>query len=103
MYLELLLRFPSRRCPYQPLWYNQLITDCRTRGLQTDEAQLTKHVTTLSAKLDVYEQILSKQKYLAGDELTLADIFHLPYGTRLYTVGHGDLIDKRPNVKKYAP
>lgn len=29
----------------------------------------------LSAKLDVYDTILGKQKYLAGDEYTLADCF----------------------------
>ncbi|KAF8711471.1 hypothetical protein AX14_013276 [Amanita brunnescens Koide BX004] len=70
-------------------------------GLQTDEAQVEKHVATLSERLDVYEQILSKQKYLAGDELTLADLFHLPFGTKLYAAGHGDLIDSRPHVKSW--
>ena len=64
---------------------------------------VTKNVAALSANLDIYEQILSKQRYLAGDELTLVDLLHLPYGSRLYTAGHGDLIDKRPNVKRYVP
>lgn len=32
----------------------------------------------LAEKLAVYEVILSKQKYLAGDELTIADLNHLP-------------------------
>ena len=64
--------------------------------------QVKKHADTLSAKLDVYEQILGKQKYIAGDELTLVDLFHLPYGAKLYLAGYGDLIDSRPNVKRYA-
>jgi len=38
---------------------------------------------TLDKKLDVYEKILSKQKYIAGDEFTLADLFHIPYGSLL--------------------
>ena len=45
---------------------------------------------------------MSKQKYIAGDQLTLIDLFHLPYGSKLYPAGFGDLIDSRPNVKKYA-
>lgn len=35
----------------------------------------------LADKLEGYERILSKHAYLAGDKLTLADLFHLPYGT----------------------
>ena len=36
-------------------------------GGSTDEKQLEFYVKTLDAKLDGYERILSKQKYLAGD------------------------------------
>ncbi|KAK2467385.1 hypothetical protein APHAL10511_000620 [Amanita phalloides] len=70
-------------------------------GLPPDETALAKHVKNLDTKLDGYERILSKQKYLAGDELTHADLFHLPYGTLIYEAGYGDLIDKRPSVKKW--
>ncbi|KZO98456.1 glutathione S-transferase [Calocera viscosa TUFC12733] len=35
----------------------------------------------LKVKMEGYERILSKQKYLAGDALTIADLFHLPVGT----------------------
>ncbi|KAM6497623.1 Glutathione S-transferase, C-terminal-like protein [Amanita muscaria] len=73
------------------------------KGLQPDEELAKNHRTALAAKLDVYEKILSKQKYLAGDEVTLADLFHLPYGAKLFhaDVGAGDLIDSRPNVKRW--
>jgi len=70
-------------------------------GGQTDEALVKKHIDTLNIKLDAYEKILSKQKYLGGNELTLADLYHLPYGSKLYTVGYGSLIDSRPHVKKW--
>ena len=76
---------------------------CRFRGAATDTVALQKHVDTLGAKLDIYEQILSKQEYLAGNEVTLADLFHLPYGAKLYVAGHGDVIESRPHVKRYAP
>jgi hypothetical protein len=42
---------------------------------------------TLAAKVAVYEQILAKQRYLAGDELTLADLNHLPFGA--FVTPHG--------------
>ncbi|KAJ3500080.1 hypothetical protein NMY22_g19382 [Coprinellus aureogranulatus] len=69
-------------------------------GMSTDEAIYEANNETLNAKLDVYEKILSKQKYLAGDELTLADLFHLPYGTLVSAAG-SDAITKRPNVARW--
>ncbi len=39
----------------------------RLQGGITDEALCDRLLATLSAKLDVYDLILSKQKYLAGD------------------------------------
>ncbi|KAG8901335.1 hypothetical protein FRC01_009878, partial [Tulasnella sp. 417] len=49
------------------------------KGIPTDEKRLQYLIDTLSAKLDGYERILSKQKYLAGDELTIVDLWHIPY------------------------
>ena len=39
----------------------------RRRGLETNEKQLEFCVATFEAKLNGYEAILSKQKYLAGN------------------------------------
>lgn len=36
-------------------------------GEEPDEVWAERHRKNLSDKLDVYEKILSKQKYLAGD------------------------------------
>ncbi|RXW17231.1 hypothetical protein EST38_g8625 [Candolleomyces aberdarensis] len=68
--------------------------------LTPDEAAFNAHIKKLEAKLDVYDQILSKQKYLGGDEVTLADLFHLPYGSLLSVVG-SDVMQSRPNVAKW--
>ncbi|KAG6839674.1 hypothetical protein H0H93_005151, partial [Arthromyces matolae] len=54
-------------------------------------------IKKLDAKLDVYDKILGKQKYLAGDELTLADLFHVPYGTMLAVAG-SNIMETKPNV-----
>ena len=39
-----------------------------------------------STSLQGYERVLSQFKYIAGDKLTLADLFHLPYGTKALEV-----------------
>ena len=36
-------------------------------GQEPDEKWVERHADSLSESLDVYEKILSKQKYLAGD------------------------------------
>ncbi|KAI9449361.1 glutathione S-transferase-like protein [Lactarius psammicola] len=71
------------------------------QGKKTNEDLVTELVARLEAKLDGYEKILSKQKYLAGDEVTLADLFHLPYGTMVFEQLQLGGIDKRPNVLRW--
>jgi hypothetical protein len=39
----------------------------RMHGLEPDLAEFEKQIELLDKKLDVYDSILSKQKYLAGD------------------------------------
>lgn len=41
------------------------------RGLPFDKEAFDKHIATLALKLDVYDNILSKQKYIAGDVCVL--------------------------------
>jgi len=65
-----------------------------------DEEKAKQAIEDLLRKFEVYERLLSKQKYIAGDELTLADFYHLPIGTLLPLCGvsitHG-----RPNVERW--
>ncbi|KAF5591997.1 glutathione S-transferase [Fusarium subglutinans] len=44
-----------------------------------DEAIIKAKLSALDTALAGYERILSQQSYLGGSEITLADIFHLPY------------------------
>ncbi|KAI0263541.1 glutathione S-transferase-like protein [Gloeopeniophorella convolvens] len=70
-------------------------------GKTPDQERLDSElVPSFEAKLDAYEAILSKQKYLAGDEVTLADLYHLPYGAQVFSLGYGNL-GKRPNVQRW--
>ncbi|KAJ6564934.1 glutathione S-transferase [Mycena vulgaris] len=71
------------------------------QGLPVDQAALAASSSDLSAKLDVYEGILGKQKFLAGNELTLADLFHL-YAAALSAEPGLDIMSKQgPNVKRW--
>ncbi|KAF9530605.1 glutathione S-transferase [Crepidotus variabilis] len=72
----------------------------RRRGLEVDQKVVDKVITALDEKLDVYDQILSKQKYIAGDELTLADLLHLTTGALLPICGYHGL-ETRPNVARW--
>ncbi|KAH8109081.1 glutathione S-transferase [Phellopilus nigrolimitatus] len=71
------------------------------RGVQGDDARAAELTKALEEKLKAYEVILGKQKYLAGNEFTLADLLHLPYGTLITeTIGFGGL-KATPNVARW--
>ncbi|KAH7106482.1 glutathione S-transferase [Auriculariales sp. MPI-PUGE-AT-0066] len=71
-------------------------------GQKTDEARVAELFKALGPKLDGYERILSKNKYLAGDTFTLADVFHLPYGYHFEKhAGGSEELQKRPNVARW--
>ncbi|KAH7106510.1 glutathione S-transferase [Auriculariales sp. MPI-PUGE-AT-0066] len=71
-------------------------------GQKTDEARVAELFKALGPKLDGYERILSKNKYLAGDTFTLADVFHLPYGYHFEKhAGGAEELQKRPNVARW--
>ncbi|KAJ7788680.1 hypothetical protein B0H14DRAFT_3576122, partial [Mycena olivaceomarginata] len=72
-------------------------------GLPIDQAALEEGLANLSAKLDVYEVILSKHRLLAGDEFTLADLFHHAFAPVL-AEGSVDIMTSRgPNVTRSVP
>ncbi|KAH8113202.1 glutathione S-transferase [Phellopilus nigrolimitatus] len=75
---------------YKPRW-----------GQATDEKRLAELEAALVEKLKVYEVILGKSKYLAGDELTLADLFHLPFGTQLTEQLGFQGLKATPNVARW--
>ncbi|TFY55042.1 hypothetical protein EVJ58_g8498 [Rhodofomes roseus] len=90
------------------------------KGLGPADPKVVESLTRqLLLKLDAYEIILSKQKYLAGDvsitflpiehsltthqqEVTLADLFHITYGAMLAPLGVDALEDasKRPHLAR---
>ncbi|KAJ6481840.1 glutathione S-transferase [Mycena sanguinolenta] len=69
-------------------------------GLTPDEARVSMLSEKLETNLDGYERILTCSKYLAGDELTLADLFHVPYLT-LFGAGNIDVLTNEEKAKKW--
>jgi len=71
------------------------------QGLTPDQAAIDKHVADLSVKLDVYEEILSKRKYLLGDEISLVDFYHIP-GLYVLSLSGSEILESKPNVAKWS-
>lgn len=49
----------------------------------------------------MYDTILAKQKYLVSDEITLADLFHLPNGAALKAGKWKSTFRKYANVNRW--
>ncbi|KAJ7927257.1 glutathione S-transferase [Mycena leptocephala] len=71
------------------------------RGLPVDQAVLTEATAELSAKLAVYEVILGKHKFLAGNEISVADLFHLTYAPMLADAGVDIMTTSGTNVARW--
>jgi glutathione S-transferase len=66
-----------------------------------DEARVAQAESDLDTVLAFYDKILATQKYIAGDELTLADLFHLPNGAALKAGKWKEVFSKYANVDKW--
>ncbi|KAF8204442.1 glutathione S-transferase [Mycena galopus ATCC 62051] len=71
------------------------------KGLKTDPAVVAAAIVDLDKVLEGYDAMLAKQKYLAGDEVTLADLFHLPHAPVLETDAKSDVMTRKPHVARW--
>ncbi|KAH9926278.1 glutathione S-transferase [Epithele typhae] len=73
------------------------------RDQKTDKEAVARFTKTIEEKLAAYEVLLGKTRFLAGDNVTLADLFHLPYGALLEKQGIDFLVNptKFPNVARW--
>ncbi|KAE8444921.1 hypothetical protein EG329_014048 [Mollisiaceae sp. DMI_Dod_QoI] len=86
---------PASRIAYEKVFK-------KFRGLgDADEALVQKYTAELDGVFAVYDGILAKHNYLAGDELTVADLFHLSYGKMVKELGGAELFAKYPNVGRW--
>ncbi|KAI3495572.1 hypothetical protein L1887_37916 [Cichorium endivia] len=71
-------------------------------GITRDEKLIKESEEKLAKVLDVYEDRLSKSKYLAGDFVSLADLSHLPFLNYLVgPIGKEYLIKERKHVSAW--
>ncbi|KAJ7743049.1 glutathione S-transferase [Mycena maculata] len=69
-------------------------------GAPCDPAVVAEQLEILDKKLDAYDAILSKQRYMAGDTFTLVDLFYLPYAP-LVQLDESNIMTKKPNVARW--
>ncbi|KAG8730453.1 hypothetical protein FRC11_006661 [Ceratobasidium sp. 423] len=84
--------------PALSLTYERIVAPLKHE--KPNEELIKKCIETLTAKMDGYERILSKQKYLAGDTFTLADLFHLPLG-QFTSALEPQILASKPHVKAW--
>jgi len=70
----------------------------KLRGGEADEEKIKGHVSRLEKPLDILNEHLSKNEYLAGSEFSLADIFAMPYLQLLFLAPEKSLVESRPNI-----
>ncbi|KAH8892731.1 glutathione S-transferase [Thozetella sp. PMI_491] len=66
-----------------------------------DEARVAQAEADLETVLALYDKILASNKYIAGNEISLADIFHLPNGAALKMGKWNELFEKYPNANRW--
>ena len=71
------------------------------KGVQPVKEIVDAARQTIQSKLDVFDEILGKQKYMGGDDFSVIDIFYCPWVNKLYQIGEGDLIESHHNVKAW--
>ncbi|XP_071726541.1 glutathione S-transferase F9-like [Rutidosis leptorrhynchoides] len=71
-------------------------------GIIRDEQLINQSEEKLGKVLDIYEDRLSKSKYLAGDFFSLADLSHIPFTNYLVNViGKDHMIKDRKHVSAW--
>ncbi|KQK11382.1 glutathione S-transferase 3 [Brachypodium distachyon] len=72
-------------------------------GGAPDAAAVEKHAGELARVLDVYEAHLAKpgNRFLAGEQFTLADANHMSYLFMLGKTAQAGLVESRPRVKAW--
>ncbi|KAI3927948.1 hypothetical protein MKW98_023549 [Papaver atlanticum] len=70
-------------------------------GQSPDKTVIDANVEKLGKVLDIYEDRLGNNKYLAGDFYSLADLHHLSYTYYMMKTEWASMINSRPHVKAW--
>lgn len=67
-------------------------------GFPMSEEKIKEHVSKVEKPLDILNEHLAKNEFMAGSQLTLADIFFMPYFNMLFLTPEKSLFESRPNI-----
>jgi glutathione S-transferase len=67
---------------------------------EPDEALVKNYLDNVDKHFAAYVTILSKRKYLAGGEISLAGLYYLLHSAVGLVVGFKEVMDKYPHVVK---
>jgi len=81
---------PASKIVYEKMFKN--------KDHEPDQELMKVEAKRLAEVLDVYENRLETQDYIAGDNYSIADISHIPYAYCLLKCGYKELFKSRPNV-----
>ncbi|KAJ7071777.1 glutathione S-transferase [Mycena belliarum] len=71
------------------------------KGGATDKRVYDAAVAGLKERLAAYEVVLGTQRFIGGDEFTLADVFHVGHGAFLAHAGCDLMTSSGPNVARW--
>ncbi|KAI5409957.1 hypothetical protein KIW84_055426 [Lathyrus oleraceus] len=89
---------------FHPAIYNLVVQVlfAPLKGVPSDQKLIEESDEKMKKVLDIYEDRLSKTKYLAGDFFSLADLSHLAFGHYLVNqTGRGNLVRERKHVSAW--
>lgn len=89
--------------PYAFALVRELVLGPSRVGRPVDPVNVKRHMELLESRLQGHERILSRQRYLAGDEVTIADFSYLPFGQLLLEINIGffEDTDKFPHIARW--
>ncbi|KDQ12146.1 hypothetical protein BOTBODRAFT_34758 [Botryobasidium botryosum FD-172 SS1] len=94
------LEFGDFNPPISALVYELLFKEMKGLGKPV-QAVVAQHTEKLKSVIANYERVLEGRRFLAGDNITLADLFHLPYGYTAEKIGVDWTSFGGPNVKRW--
>ncbi|KAJ3669278.1 hypothetical protein LUZ60_011228 [Juncus effusus] len=83
-----------------PIVYQGVILP-KMMGGKGDQAVIDASLEKFKKVLEIYENRLSKSKYLAGDFFSLADLSHFPYTQYFMTTPCASVIENYPHFKAW--
>ncbi|KIY70675.1 glutathione S-transferase [Cylindrobasidium torrendii FP15055 ss-10] len=85
--------------PYASVYCTEKVAKRLLFNIEGDMQKAEAAYIELVARINVYDKLLGETRYLAGEEVTLVDLFHIPWGEMLTVAG--GVLDLKPNVNRW--